>query len=137
LYCTDWYNQAPGFKRLLPVAIMRASNSVKVKAGVFFDMSCVTLASVSCLLCTTVLLFGNEFAIITRYDGNIKVRFGAFKIFHIFKECIKVFVQFLWRQNNFCIMKFSSLIKNFVNENFNMKTRFYSNCISFISFGLF
>jgi hypothetical protein len=46
LYSTDWYNQKPGFKRLLPLAIMRASKPVKVKAGVFYDLSFVTFASV-------------------------------------------------------------------------------------------
>jgi hypothetical protein len=46
LYSTDWYNQTPGFKRLLPLAIMRASKPVKVKAGVFYDLSFVTFAAV-------------------------------------------------------------------------------------------
>lgn len=44
-YSTDWYNQTPGFKSMLPLAIMRASRPVTVKAGVFFDMSFLTLAS--------------------------------------------------------------------------------------------
>jgi hypothetical protein len=48
-YNTDWYNQTPGFKRLLLTAIMRASKPAKVQAGVFFDMSFLTLASVSYL----------------------------------------------------------------------------------------
>jgi hypothetical protein len=55
-YSTDWYNQTPGFKRLLPLAIMRASKPVTVKAGVFYDMSFLTLASVSGILCTGTLL---------------------------------------------------------------------------------
>lgn len=46
LYGTDWYNQKPGFKRLLPLSIMKALRPVKVKGGVFYDMSFVTLASV-------------------------------------------------------------------------------------------
>jgi hypothetical protein len=50
LYGTDWYNQKPGFKRLLPLAIMRASKPVKVKAWVFYDLSFVTFASVGGLL---------------------------------------------------------------------------------------
>jgi 7tm Odorant receptor. len=45
-YNTDWYNQTPRFKRLLPIAIMRASKPVKVKAGVFYDLSFVTFAKV-------------------------------------------------------------------------------------------
>jgi hypothetical protein len=55
-YSTDWYNQTPGFKRLLPLAIMRASRPVTVRAGVFYDMSFLTLASVSGILwCRTEL----------------------------------------------------------------------------------
>ncbi|XP_023721131.1 odorant receptor coreceptor-like [Cryptotermes secundus] len=44
-YSTDWYNQTPEYRSLLPLAIMRASRPLKVKAGVFFDMSFLTLAS--------------------------------------------------------------------------------------------
>jgi hypothetical protein len=50
LYGTDWYSQKPGFKSLLPLAIMRASKPVKAKGGVFYDMSFVTFASVGDLL---------------------------------------------------------------------------------------
>ncbi|XP_023723768.1 uncharacterized protein LOC111873350 isoform X2 [Cryptotermes secundus] len=44
-YSTEWYSQTAGYKSLLPLAIMRASRPVTVKAGVFFDMSFLTLAS--------------------------------------------------------------------------------------------
>uniref|UniRef100_A0A0U5A7K1 Odorant receptor n=1 Tax=Reticulitermes speratus TaxID=60591 RepID=A0A0U5A7K1_9NEOP len=46
LYSTDWYNRRAGFKVLLPLAIMRASKPVKVKAGVFYDLSFLTFASI-------------------------------------------------------------------------------------------
>ncbi|PNF16842.1 hypothetical protein B7P43_G16797 [Cryptotermes secundus] len=50
-YSTEWYSQTAGYKSLLPLAIMRASRPVTVKAGVFFDMSFLTLASVGGLVC--------------------------------------------------------------------------------------
>ncbi|PNF19668.1 hypothetical protein B7P43_G16859, partial [Cryptotermes secundus] len=44
-YSTEWYSQTAGYKSLLPLAIMRASRPVTVRAGVFFDMSLLTFSS--------------------------------------------------------------------------------------------
>ncbi|XP_023721109.2 odorant receptor 83a-like [Cryptotermes secundus] len=44
-YSTDWYSQTPGYKSLLPLAMMRASRPLRVNAGVFFDMSLLTFSS--------------------------------------------------------------------------------------------
>ncbi|XP_023721126.1 uncharacterized protein LOC111871935 isoform X2 [Cryptotermes secundus] len=43
-YSTDWYSQTAGYKSLLPLAIMRASRPVTVRAGVFFDLSLLTFS---------------------------------------------------------------------------------------------
>ncbi|XP_069694735.1 odorant receptor 67c-like [Periplaneta americana] len=46
LYSTDWYNKSPSYKKLVPTMLMRASHPVKLRNGIFNDLSFETFTAV-------------------------------------------------------------------------------------------